>query len=310
MKLTSQKFVLIFEFIVLSIIVFQGCVKFKSEQKIAVEFYPGTANVVVEEEPQISTTTPGTIKLPMKVNAFKYSKSRQSYQDPFYAPRITKEGEKCVFYTLRFTKNDYKSYPIIVYGIYKKGRAVGAALLATPMIFLSKRATANMFDWNPKTIYVIDKKEAETLGKIEPLILALKSKVVWVRVDAAEALGNIEDNEAVGPLIDALRDEDWYVRRKVAWALGKIEDSRAVEPLVTALKDVDWGVRKKAAEAMGKIRDTRAIDPLITALNDVDLDVQEKVAEALSKITNEEFGMNYNAWLKWWKNNKEQPDKR
>ena len=66
---------------------------------------------------------------------------------------------------------------------------------------------------------------------VDGLIKALKNKDIYVRSNAAEALGKIDDKQAVEPLIQALKDADDLVRSNVAWALGKIGDKRAVEPL-------------------------------------------------------------------------------
>ncbi len=130
---------------------------------------------------------------------------------------------------------------------------------------------------------------AEALGNIgepavEPLIQALKDEDFNVQVNAARALGIIGE-PAVEPLIQALKDEDWVDRYLAIWTLGNIGDERAIEPLIQALKDKEGMVRTYAAQALGNIGDERAIEPLIQAMKD---EYAGKVAkEALEEIEKE-----------------------
>lgn len=119
----------------------------------------------------------------------------------------------------------------------------------------------------------VERNAVDTLRKIgepavEPLIRALKHKDVYVRENAAKALGMIRDERAVEPLIRVvLEDVDWEDRRMAAKALVKI-GKPSVELLIPALKDWDKDVREIAAEALGEIGDKRAVQPLIHALKD------------------------------------------
>lgn len=105
-----------------------------------------------------------------------------------------------------------------------------------------------------------------------------------VRETAAEALGVLGDKRAVEPLINSLNDGDEEVRWKTAWALGNIRDRRAVEPLIYLLYDKSWVVRRFAASALGKIGDKQAVESLIQALNDEEWHVRKYAADALGKI--------------------------
>jgi HEAT repeat protein len=70
------------------------------------------------------------------------------------------------------------------------------------------------------------------------------------RWGAADALGRLGDERAVGPLITAMDDPDPRVRKKVAWALGQIGDMRGQRPLLAAIRnDEDEDVREIAEEA-------------------------------------------------------------
>ena len=167
---------------------------------------------------------------------------------------------------------------------------------------------------------------AETLMRIEGvplevLVLVLQAgrSVVgmWARGDAAAALGNIGDAQAVEPLIAALERGDKFevlcnvidalvrlgdaravpalvsalnhwenvVQREAAWALGEIGDPRAVEPLVKALKETTHNhVRQAAAWALGEIGDPRAVEPLVSALQEATSFAQQTAATALGII--------------------------
>ena len=156
-----------------------------------------------------------------------------------------------------------------------------------------------------------------TLGdSVDTLILQLKGEDPHSRMQAADALGQINDvravkplivvledenssgrtqalaagalvrigTPAVEPLIAALKDENPLVRLQAAGALGQIKDVRAVEPLIGALKDENPIVRMQAADALGQIEDVRAVESLIEALKDNDSLVRERVADALGQI--------------------------
>jgi len=122
----------------------------------------------------------------------------------------------------------------------------------------------------------------------EVWIARLKHDDLYVRREAAKALGERGDARAVEPLIAALRNDGVsYVREEAAEALGKIGDARAVEPLIAALKhDNSYdssGVQWRAGEALVKIGEP-AVEPLMAALKDGDFDVRWRAAEALGKI--------------------------
>lgn len=135
-----------------------------------------------------------------------------------------------------------------------------------------------------------------------------------VRAAAAEALGEIGGEDAVGPLIRALRDADAAVRAAAARGLGVLQSSQAVAPVVgllqadpsmtvrcsaiqalremasgveaimAALQDASPQVRKAAADALEDFADPRSFAPLITALDDPDLQVRKAAAGTLGEI--------------------------
>lgn len=144
---------------------------------------------------------------------------------------------------------------------------------------------------------------------IELLIEALKDKVPWRRVAAAEAVGEVGGDRAVIPLITALQEGPQNVKSVSAWKLGTIGDERAIEPLIRTLKEIkigyrshsyndesmkgyfwnveydkNFGLRGSAAIALGEIGNAKAVKPLIEALQNKDFPIQVAASKALGQI--------------------------
>ena len=132
-------------------------------------------------------------------------------------------------------------------------------------------------------------EEQKIKWEVNKQIRRIKSKNVEVRVDAAEALGQIGP-AAIMALIQALKDKgDSSVRYWPAKALAQIgpKAKAAVPALAQALKDEDEWVRANAAEALGRIgpEAKAAVPALIQALKNEDvLRVRWGAAEALGQI--------------------------
>ncbi|MDO9033851.1 MAG: HEAT repeat domain-containing protein [Methanoregula sp.] len=129
-----------------------------------------------------------------------------------------------------------------------------------------------------------DVKKLTKRRDIAGLARLLEHKDPQIQYEAAEALGNIGDEKAIGPLITSLkRDEFSGVRWKAAEALSKIGNP-AVEPLIATLQYPDDDVRWKAAIALGEIGNPDAVEPLILLLSDDDRFVRSRAAHALGMI--------------------------
>jgi HEAT repeat protein len=100
-----------------------------------------------------------------------------------------------------------------------------------------------------------------------------------VRIEAAEALGEVKDPRTVDPLIAALRDEDARVQERAAVSLGRTGDRRAIEPLIQALQQSN------------KYHDWR--------------NISFGISNALKALTGQDFGKDQGKWQKWWAQNKE-----
>ncbi len=116
----------------------------------------------------------------------------------------------------------------------------------------------------------VTKLESE---KNVPELISLLQKQDSLSSQAAEALGNIGDKQAVKPLIISLSDEDKTIRENAAIALGKIKDTSAVKPLLTTLKDKVPKVRNAAQTALAEIArtDAKVLQSLMPGLKKINL---------------------------------------
>jgi len=97
---------------------------------------------------------------------------------------------------------------------------------------------------------------------LETLLQKLNDPDPFIRVEAVQALGEIQRQEALLPVCSCLNDENLYVRAydpspyvraMMVAALGELKDERAVEPLKKLLSDEDQSVRGMAAWALENI---------------------------------------------------------
>jgi HEAT repeat protein len=157
--------------------------------------------------------------------------------------------------------------------------AVGSAKIRAAVLRIIVALRPERWEVRSDAILALEKLGTLALTGIQA---ALTDHDWFVRATAANALGRIQDAQAVKGLINILSDEEWFVRERAAEALSKIGEP-AVEPLIDALKDGDGLVRERAAEALSKIGEP-AVEPLIDALKDGDGLVRERAAEILGKI--------------------------
>jgi HEAT repeat protein len=98
---------------------------------------------------------------------------------------------------------------------------------------------------------------SETVAAIPALRDALHDDDLWVRIDAAEALGLITDlcDDAILALLDAMAGPDAGARRLAIEAAGYIgpRARRATDVIAGFLDDPDAEMRRASAEALGCI---------------------------------------------------------
>lgn len=115
-----------------------------------------------------------------------------------------------------------------------------------------------------------------------------EDKGLYVRYDAARALGEIGDADSVYTLITALKnDSEWLVKGGCAVALGKIGDSKAVHALKKILthdsgENASWA-RERTAWALAEIGEG-AIKALVSSLGDNEGVTRRRAGWALIKI--------------------------
>ncbi len=149
--------------------------------------------------------------------------------------------------------------------------------------------------------------ELQLMGEpaVDVLIKAMENKDPQVRRHVSMVLKKIDDPKTVETFIKALNDDDPYVRMDAAEALGSLDDFRAVGPLTEALVDVNKEVRYAAAWALGRLGDERAVRFLISMLVDKDATLRSYAAQSLHMITREDFGDDYDKWMKWYSTSKD-----
>jgi HEAT repeat protein len=119
---------------------------------------------------------------------------------------------------------------------------------------------------------------------VDALIAALNGSKSGVRRRAAEALAEIGSSQAVEALISAFnKNQDNYIGEDAAYALGQIVSSEALEAILSILDDerADPYFRASAAEALGNIGSSQAVEALISALEDDTSSLRDMVIYAL-----------------------------
>ena len=122
------------------------------------------------------------------------------------------------------------------------------------------------------------------LGAQEALPFALsqlRHTNAEVRARALKAIGTIAVDLTGfdgGQLVPSLHDSVWFVRLQAANALGNINYKKAPYELGKLLLDEKWQVRNAAAVALGKIGDA-SLDIFLDILNSTDLYAKQSVCE-------------------------------
>lgn len=131
----------------------------------------------------------------------------------------------------------------------------------------------------------------EALGDIEAprsanaLGAVLDGSDIELAIAAAEAISNLDDlQQAPAALTRAAASPDPRLRLAVANALGNIADPATTEALTRLLADANPEVRRAAVEGLGGIGSRESVPALTRALSDTDAEVRRAVAEALGEI--------------------------
>jgi HEAT repeat protein len=123
--------------------------------------------------------------------------------------------------------------------------------------------------------------------KAKAFVRALNAEIPELRMAAANALGELDESDAVPKLTAVFDDSDPRVRARAARATGKISDPRATSPLESLLTDPKAGVRREAAEALGRISNRQALQALLTLYDDDDERVRRIAVSAFGNFDND-----------------------
>jgi len=118
-----------------------------------------------------------------------------------------------------------------------------------------------------------------------PLVEFLHDPDPDLRLQAALALGEQQDQRAVAPLMDALNDPDINVRYHVIEALGKLRAIESAGALAEIAAARDFFLAFPALESLMQIGDARVVPRIVPLLNDELL--SEPSAVALGKLGDE-----------------------
>ncbi|NUM35880.1 MAG: HEAT repeat domain-containing protein [Candidatus Brocadiae bacterium] len=123
------------------------------------------------------------------------------------------------------------------------------------------------------------------MTEVPVLISLLKSVSVILRMNAAIALGKINDTSAL-PTLKYLveNDQDAHVRGAAILALWEIKDSSTIKVICKALRDKSNSVKACAAEVLGKWKSHEALESLQIAMEDGDDYVRSRVSQAIREI--------------------------
>ncbi|MFC7132878.1 MULTISPECIES: HEAT repeat domain-containing protein [Salinibaculum] len=123
--------------------------------------------------------------------------------------------------------------------------------------------------------------------KAKAFVRALSADVPELRMAAANALGELEVEDAVPELAKVFDDRDPRVRARAARATGVIGDARATDPLTGLLSDPKAGVRREAAEALGNIGNRQALQALLELYDDSDERVRRIAVAGFGSFDND-----------------------
>lgn len=123
--------------------------------------------------------------------------------------------------------------------------------------------------------------------KAKAFLRALEADVAELRMAAANALGELEQQEAVPKLVERFDDPDHRVRARAARACGQIEDPRATDALVGLLSDPKAVVRREGADALGRIGNRQALQALLGLYDDDSERVRRIAVSGFGKFDND-----------------------
>lgn len=140
---------------------------------------------------------------------------------------------------------------------------------------------------NPLSNKIIVSDEYTGNYNLEMLAQKLNDPDPFVRVEAVQVLGEIQNQQSLNLVFGCLADENLYVRAYAAEALGKIgqiDIDITLLRLFSNLDDPSSYVRAMMVVALAELQDKRAVNPIKKLLQDEDDSVRKMAAWALKNF--------------------------
>ncbi|MGQ9887765.1 MAG: HEAT repeat domain-containing protein [Aggregatilineales bacterium] len=121
---------------------------------------------------------------------------------------------------------------------------------------------------------------------VDRLVEQLRSGQPARIIEAAEALGRLQNRLAVGPLVVVFNDAalPGRVRLAAARALLAMNSAPAVVTLLAALDSDDWRIRRNGLAVLGHLRADWAVDAICAHVNSANEIVRRTARAALRRI--------------------------
>jgi hypothetical protein len=133
---------------------------------------------------------------------------------------------------------------------------------------------------------------------------ALDEKLNWrLRFYVIQSLSEINTPEVVSVLVKLIDDANIPVKISTLHVLTTLKVLDAIQRACKLLnEDNTWEVKVAAIKYLDIFDNQDLIEPLINTVQDNMLDgcVKIKIVALLKKLTNEDFGFDSSAWLRWW----------
>jgi HEAT repeat protein len=172
-----------------------------------------------------------------------------------------KRGPRCINTTL------FRGWALIAVSITCTASIAAQDLSPADQARLHAQITSGDAEQKRDALFEIRNLRSEQASRIA--VIALKDKTPVVRATAASSVVFLPKTEAVAFLAPLLSDKDVFVRREAAYALGLTRSANTSGPLIRLLqKEKDLEVKSAALIALGQAGDPSALDTLIRFLNE------------------------------------------
>lgn len=152
-------------------------------------------------------------------------------------------------------------------------------------------------------------------GKPRAAAVAAINKAAKSGAKAAERefirlLGYIQGDEATAALEAHAKNISPFVAQPALEALGRQQCPRSIDTLLARLDDPRWQLRVAALKGLSFFKDARVVEALLERLPNEDGVLKRHYYTALARILGESLAATDEAWISFWKSNKDDLLKR